>query len=274
MARYRLAGIRIQVVKSDAEAKLTVQRAARDGFTFQHKGRLVVWDNRAVKELHEGFTFFAPAAAREQELGVDFDQTMEVDLERLEGEYQAGQELMTQLQSGMGWTRGRAAPSRTEVLFHGKWSAFRQSDFTELTELEQQTRARIDAAMAALGFAHLGDLVARKPREVVLRIYQHHDGLSYGLLGADRAMYHSYEFYSRLADGSLLTTTTDGAVSSVPERRLYIQMLPGREPAALYDKHLWGIGRFRSRNGIGPIPLPPTLASAAEERDRLLCARA
>jgi hypothetical protein len=270
MARYRFAGIRIEEMKSEAQARRTVQQAARDGFTFQHKGRLVVWDNRAVKELHEGIPWFASAAAREQELGAGYDQTLEVDLKRLEGEYQACQELRTQLRSVMDGACDRAAPSRAEVLFRGKWGAFHQSDFTELTELEQQTRARIDAAMAALGFAHLGDLVARKQREVVLRIYRHQDGLSYGRL----TMYHSYEFYSRFADGALFSTTTDGAVSSEPGSRVYIQMLPGREPAALYDKHLWGIGRFGKRNGIGPIPLPPTLVGAAEELDRLLCARA
>jgi hypothetical protein len=273
MARAWFAGIRIEEAESEAKAEHTVQRAARSGFEFKRKGRLLVWDPRAVKELHGGFIFFGQLAARAEELGVDFDQGPAGDLERLEVGYRAGQELMRQLRSVMPLACDRAAPTRAEALFRGNWSAFRQSNFTELAELEQQTRARIDTAMAELGFAHLGDLIAEKRPELVLRLYRHHDGLSYGLLGADRTMYHSYEFYSRLTDGSLLTTTTDGAASSVPERRLYIQVLPGREPAALYDKHLWGIGRFRSRNESAPQPLPPTLAGAAEELHMLLCTR-
>jgi hypothetical protein len=139
--------------------------------------------------------------------------------------------------------------------------------------LEQETRARIDAAMAELGFAHVGDLVAKKQRDVVLRTYAAADGTCYGVLMGKRTMYLGYEFFSRFADGSHLTTTTNGAVESRPELKVYVRAHPGLEPAALHDKHRWGIERFRMRKGTEPVPLDPTLLGVAREYDRALARR-
>src|SRR5262249_24823694 len=94
-----------------------------------------------------------------------------------------------------------------------------------------------------------------------------------GLLMAKRTMYLGYEFFSRFADDSTLTTTTNGAVGSQPELRVYCKVHPGLEPAALYEKHQWGVERFRTRKATEPVPLAPALLGVAREYDRALARR-
>jgi hypothetical protein len=86
-------------------------------------------------------------------------------------------------------------------------------------------------------------------------------------------MYLGFEFFSRFADGSHLTTTTNAAVESRPELKVYVRAHPGLEPAALHDKHRWGIERFRMRKGTEPVTLDPTLLGVAREYDRALARR-
>src|SRR5262249_44238348 len=78
--------------------------------------------------------------------------------------------------------RKRAAPHDAEVLLEGQHSRYWRSDFTQFTELEQETRAKIEVALAELGFVLVGDLVAKKQRDIVLRSYVSGDGQSYALL--------------------------------------------------------------------------------------------
>ena len=51
------------------------------------------------------------------------------------------------------------------------------------------------------------------------------------------------------------------------------QSCPGLEPAALYEKHRWGIDRFRTCRHVEPLPLPATLPGAAQELDRAFARR-
>src|SRR5207237_1041653 len=108
-------------------------------------------------------------------------------------------------QAGAAAARSRAAPHNDELLLRSKCGRYWQSDFAGLAELEQETREKIDTAMTRLAFRHIGDLVAQKQRDIVLRIHASSDGLSYGILMAKRTMYLGYEFFSRFADGSTLT---------------------------------------------------------------------
>src|SRR5262249_20358648 len=136
-----------------------------------------------------------------------------------------------------------------------------------------ETREEIDAKLAGLGFQHVGDLVAKKQRDIVVRTYVSGDRLSYGVLLAKRTMYLGLEFFSRFQDGSMLTTTTNGAVESRPELKAYFKVPASREPAELYDAHRRGIERFRTRKGVEPVPLDSTLPGVAREYDRALARR-
>jgi hypothetical protein len=170
--------------------------------------------------------------------------------------------------------RRRAAPHDLEVLLEGECSRYWRSDFTQLTELEQETRSKFDETLNTLEFRHVGDLVAKKQRDIVLRVYIAADELSYGILMGKRTMYLGYEFVSKLADVSTLTTTTNGTFSSHPDVGIYYKTCPGLAPAALYEKHLWGIHRFRSHKGTQPLPLDPTLLGVARAVDAAFARRA
>jgi hypothetical protein len=170
--------------------------------------------------------------------------------------------------------RKRAAPHDEAILLHGQQSIYWRSDFTQLTQLEQETRAKIDQAMSDLGFRHSGDLVAKKQRDIVLRVYASADRLSYGILMGKRTMYLGYEFFSRFANGSTLTTTTNGAVDSHPQAGIYFKTCPGLEVPALFEKHRWGIDRFRTHQGTEPEPLDGTLLGVARELDAAFARRA
>lgn len=169
--------------------------------------------------------------------------------------------------------RKRAAPHDDEILLRGQQSIYWRSDFTQLTDLEQETREKIDQAMSDLGFRHSGDLVAKKQRDIVLRVYASADRLSYGILMGKRIMYLGYEFFSRFANGSTLTTTTNGAVDSHPQAGIYFKTCPGLEVPALFEKHRWGIDRFRTHKGTEPEPLDGTLLGVARELDAAFARR-
>jgi hypothetical protein len=128
--------------------------------------------------------------------------------------------------------------------------------------------------LAGLGFAHVGDLVARKQRDIVLRTYVGGDGASYAVLMGKRTMYLGYEFFTRFAAGSTLTTTTNGAVDSHPEVGIYYKTCPGLEVPALHDRHRWGVGRFRTHKGTEPVRLDGTLLGVARELDAAFARRA
>jgi hypothetical protein len=170
--------------------------------------------------------------------------------------------------------REQAAPHAEEVLLRGRHSRYWASDFTRLTELEPEMRAKFDATLTARGFQHLGDLVVQKQRDVVLRVFAREDRLCYGILMGKRALYLGYELFSRFADGSTLTTTTNPMVQSHPEAGIYYQSRPGLDLPALYEKHCWGMARFRTRKGTEPELLAHNLLGVAQEIDQAFARRA
>jgi hypothetical protein len=90
---------------------------------------------------------------------------------------------------------------------------------------------------------------------------------------AKRIMYLGFEFFSRFADASSLTTTTNTSLESRPELSIYARAHPGLEPAKLYERHRWGIERFRTQKRTAPVPLPTTLIAVAREYDRIMARR-
>lgn len=189
-------------------------------------------------------------------------------------EYEEQREQQRQMRrAAVEAARRRAAPHDEEVLLRSRRGRYWRSDFTALSELEQETREKFDAAMAGSGFRHAGDLVAQKQRDIVLRTYVSGDGQSYAILMGKRTMYLGYEFFSRFADGSTLTTTTNAMADSHPELGVYYKTHPGLESQALYEKHRQGIERFRARRGTEPVLLDPTLLGVARELDQAFARR-
>jgi hypothetical protein len=163
--------------------------------------------------------------------------------------------------------RQRTAPRVGEVLWVGTQTRFWRSDFDQLTQLEPEPRLQFEAALRNQGFELLGDLTCKKQRDVVLRLGISRDHFTYGVLMGKRTMYLGWEYVTTFADGSSLTTTTNGAASSYPEVGHFIKHAPGLDPAALYEKHLWGIERFRSHRGTAPVASEPTLVGVAKAID-------
>lgn len=164
--------------------------------------------------------------------------------------------------------RRRAAPHQDKVLWKGTHSWYWAADFLQLDQLDAAPRERFEAAMATLGFTYVGDLVAKKVRDVIVRVYISQNQLCYAVLMGKRTMYLGHEFVSRLADGSGLTTTTNATSESFPKAGIYYRNYPGMEPETLFEKHLEGLERFRTHKNTEPVQLEPTLLGVAHEIDR------
>jgi hypothetical protein len=268
LARYAAKEPEKHELRDDAEAEAVVELAGRDptlwDMRVQRKGRTVWCKSDVVGHLPK-VIFRHRFAARWDVAAHDREAARlhkaRVDMQR------------KMRRAGVEAARRRAAPHDDEVLFRGRLGPYWRSDFTRIEELEQDTRERFDSALESLGFRRVGDLVAKKQRDIVLRAFASGDGFSLGLLLAKKTMYLGFEFFSRFADGSTLSTTTNAAVASRPEFQYYAKTHPGLEPAALYAKHRWGIERFRTRKGTEPVRLDPTLLGVAREYDRALARR-
>ncbi|MBX9622532.1 MAG: hypothetical protein K2X82_01830 [Gemmataceae bacterium] len=253
----------------EAEATALVAAAATDpnltGGKLRQKGRLVRIDYDFVGNL--------PKLLFRMRYGGWWDVSAAV--REVEEEFRRQREQARQMRrAGAEAARRRAAPREAVALYDGEQSRYWRSDIELLADLEQETREQYDATLAGLGFRFVGDLVAKKQRDIVLRIHLSADGYSYGVLMAKRTMYLGYEYVSRFADGSVLTTTTNAAVDSHPDVGVFYKTCPGMSAADLYGKHLWGIGRLRSARATEPMPLDGTLLGVAKELDAAFARRA
>ncbi|HEX3146902.1 MAG TPA: hypothetical protein VHR66_02300 [Gemmataceae bacterium] len=252
-----------------AEVDALLEVVSRDpqmwNMKFQRKG-LTIWsESDIVPHLPKAvfrhrFKAFWDVAAHDREAA------------RQREEHLALQRQMRQ--AGAAAARRRAAPHDDAILLDGTHGRYWQSDFSQLTELEQETRQKIDDQLANLGFTHIGDLVAKKQRDIVLRTYIARDGLSYAILMGKRTMYLGQEFFTRFGDDSTLTTTTNGAVNSHPQVGMYYKVCPGLDVPALFAKHVWGIERFRTRKSTEPAALDNSPLGVARELDAAFARRA
>jgi hypothetical protein len=268
LARYALGDPGEHQLRDEAEAMAVVELARRDPNLWDMKvertGRTVRSKSDIVGHLvkvifRHRFAAHWNVAAHDQLAAQRFRELAELQRRMRQSSARAA--------------RRRAAPHDDAVLLHGKCGLYWRSDFMRLEELEQETRAKFDETLVGLRFRHVGDLVAKKQRDVVLRIYVSAERFSLAVLKGKRAMYLGYEFFSRFADGSMLITTLGSVEGSSPELRLYCKEYPGLEAAALYEKHRGNIERFRARKGVEPVELTPTLPGAARECDRMLTRR-
>ena len=164
--------------------------------------------------------------------------------------------------------RKRQAPTLGPALFRGSQSWYWRSDFSLLETLEQQTREAFDQDVLAAGYRPLGDLVAKKCRDLVLRVYLSTDGTTYAMLTGGRSSYFAREFVTRFDDASSLCTTTYPAVASRPEAGVFYKCFPDLTTPELLKKHHWGIERFLQHRGAKPIQRQGTLRGFAEDLER------
>jgi hypothetical protein len=167
--------------------------------------------------------------------------------------------------AGVEAARRRAIPHSREALYASGRSRYYRADIGELDLLAPEPWRQFDGAMASLGFHAVGDLVASRQRDILLHLFVNNERHTYAVLMAKRTMYLGYDFVSRLANDSLLTTTTNGAMASVPDAGVYYRSFPGTAPEVLYEKHREGLVRFHRHKNVLPVDLDSTLAGAAQE---------
>ena len=184
--------------------------------------------------------------------------------EQLENWRRQRREMM---KAAVAQARARSAPHDPEVFHRGAHTLFWKSDLTRFEKLDPEPRLKFDQALAELGFSPLGDIVAKKYRDFILRVGVSPDRCSYAILTAKFQMYLSWEFFTRFDNGMTLTTTTNAAVGSRPEDAVFFKVCPGLDVPALYAKHQWGLGRFLDQHGTRPVPLEPSLLGVVKEFD-------
>jgi hypothetical protein len=268
LARYAAAEHETHELLDEAEARAVIELARRDptlwDMRVQQDGQRVWCKSDIVGHLpkvifRHRFARYWDVAAHDREAARLYEERVRM------------QRRMRRARAEM--ARRRAAPHDSDVLLRGRLGLYWRSDLARLDELEQETRERIDGAFAGLGFQHVGDMVAKKQRDIVVRTFASADRLSLGVVMAKRTIYLGVEFFSRFEDGSNLTTTTNAATSSRPQLKVYIRAHPGLEPPTLYDKHRWGIDRFRTHKATQPVPLEASLVGVAREYDAALARR-
>lgn len=188
--------------------------------------------------------------------------------QRIEASYKERLKMAREMRrAGAEAARMRAAPHDPEPIFRGAHSIFWRSDFTALDKLDPAVRESFDETLARLGFQHVGDLVAKKQRDVVVRVRLSADASCYGLMMGKRGLYLGQEFFTRFEDDSTLTSQSIATGDSLPDAGLYYRTHPGVELETLYARHLDAIERFRVHKKTRPVPLPDTLEGVAREID-------
>jgi hypothetical protein len=167
--------------------------------------------------------------------------------------------------------RENAAPyDRSNVIYRGVASIYWAADLASWDKLDARPRLDFEAAMSRMNFTHVGDFVCKKLREYVSSYYISPDHLSYGLIFANRFGYAGYEFVSHFENDAHLTTSTSWLANSHPEIESYAQNHPNLNHDQLYERHLWGISRFRLHKQTVPAQLPGTLPGLAALFDSML----
>jgi len=159
---------------------------------------------------------------------------------------------------------------RKNVVYRGVATVYWASDMANWESLDPKQREEFHQTMAEMSFGYLGDFVCKKLRDHVQRFYISPDRLSYGVILANDFGYLGYEFVSHFEIDSHLTTSTNWMAHSYPEVEVYAQHCPELKPPNLYERHRWGIERFKTHKQTGPITLDATLAGVAKLFDLVL----
>jgi ankyrin repeat protein len=125
----------------------------------------------------------------------------------------------------------------------------------------------IDAEMAELGYAHLGDIYCDRMKSLAVRGYGSSAVGTWGewLIGVFRAV---REFFTHFEDGAGLTTTTSDKAGD-PGRRAYARCLPGASMWVLHHKHMQRVAWHEAR-GARRLDVEASLSGLAAALDRSL----
>ena len=157
-----------------------------------------------------------------------------------------------------------------EVILEGKQAVFHRADIAELDEAHSAAVEEATSELQRLGFECLGDATASVAQGVLLRGYAGDDGVTYGMSLQAVDGQHYTDLYSRFADGSSLTTTTNYDAEARPDVGIFMRVYEDLDRPALLEKHRDGLRRFQEHRGTQPIPAEPTLEGLAEAIDEWL----
>ncbi|MEQ1906481.1 MAG: hypothetical protein ABL888_20020 [Pirellulaceae bacterium] len=193
-------------------------------------------------------------------------------MQHLEKEWKEREELDKKLRrQAATMRRNQSAPvDRSNVIFRGDESVYWGSDLGSWDAVDRAQLDQLMSSLAVLGFRHVGDYVCKKLRAYMQRCLISPDRQSYAVIMAGMGGLMGHEFVSHFNNGAHLTTSTSWLAHSHPEVENYAQYCPGAETAALHERHLWGIGRFRSHKQTEPIELDGTLAGICRLFDEML----
>jgi hypothetical protein len=149
---------------------------------------------------------------------------------------------------------------------------FRRSDMRGLGPPAAARVAETDIALAALGYAPLGDLVCTALGDIVLRGYARPDGDTWavliqgegGTLGPD-----TFDFVTRFEHGAALTTTRTRGSTDRAGRLDFKTSLPSADIATLHARHEQRKAELAAQYGR-PLPVTPELAALARAIDEAL----
>jgi hypothetical protein len=183
-------------------------------------------------------------------------------------------ELDEALSQFLGWEpTPSSAPHHGEVVLDGRGSRFFRADLTDLPSLDREALSAAERGMEAVGFSTLGDLVLEQLDRLVLRAFAATTGDTYALHVQTVAGDAQSELITWFADGSILTTTTNGNGRSFPQERMHVRSYPGLEVESLYRKHRAKVGIFAEAMRTTAVPFEPTLESVARAIDEYLVRR-
>ena len=124
--------------------------------------------------------------------------------------------------------------------------------------------ASVDAALAALGFAPIGNLICERLGDVKVRGFAR-SGPIYGVYLRSLMSSGVVEFFTSFEDGATLTTSTNDG-QELPHKRLFKRCLADAEPAELLAAHEEVVAEIAGQ-GAAPVEIAPTLEGLARSID-------
>ncbi len=248
------------------EAEEIARAAEKDGY-LHNMG--VTRERNRIRCQHDGMGFVARLILRRRFGHVwNFGPA----LQHIELKWQERKSLEQKMRrQAASMRRDRSPPlDRTQVIYRGESSVYWSADMVAWSVLEAEPRKNFDTAMDSLGYLYLGDFVCKRVRDYVQRCFISPDYKTYGLIIAGSFGYVGQEFVSHFQNDSHLTTSTSWLAQSHPEVEVYAQHCPELNIEGLYQRHQWGIERFRSCKQTEPVPFEPTLARLCQLFDQML----
>jgi hypothetical protein len=156
------------------------------------------------------------------------------------------------------------------VVLEGRGARYFRADMAALPALDREALDAAESGLRAVGFQLLGDLVIDQLDRLIVRGYAADAGDAYALHVQTVAGDAATEFITWFADGSILTTTTNGNGQSYPDAKMHVRAYPGLDAGALFRKHQTKVGLFARKKESTPLPFEPSLTNLARRIDEYM----